>query len=163
MGVLAPWVAPPIDVVLGIPKGRVRPTSTAATIAFACAGLVVFVGARVLARARVVEAFKIPAGSMIPTLLVGDHIFVDKLVYRGRGPRRGEVMVFAFPENPRQDFIKRVIALPGDRLEVRDDQLVLNGAGVPRCAVGPWSYDDDVGQRHTGRLELERLDDEERT
>jgi signal peptidase I len=105
-------------------------------------------------RAEVIEAFKIPSGSMIPTLLVGDHIFVNKLAYgplvpftkrrvwNAMPPKRGDVIVFAFPENPEEDFIKRVIALPGDKLEVKDARVWLNDKPIPRCYVGRTSYAD---------------------
>ncbi|MBI2394507.1 MAG: signal peptidase I [Deltaproteobacteria bacterium] len=105
-------------------------------------------------RAFVIEAFKIPSGSMIPTLLVGDHIFVNKLAYgplipftqkrvwNAMPPKRGDVIVFAFPENPEEDFIKRVIALPGDKLEVKDARVWLNDKPIPRCYVGRTSYAD---------------------
>ena len=105
-------------------------------------------------RAFVIEAFKIPSGSMIPTLLVGDHIFVNKLAYgplipfthkrlwTSMPPSRGDVIVFAFPENPEEDFIKRVIALPGDKLEVREERIWLNDKPIPRCFVGRTSYVD---------------------
>ncbi len=86
-----------------------------------------------------VQAFKIPSGSMIPTLLVGDHILVNKMVYgvrnpitrhvwiHGRMPRRQEIIVFIFPENHKLDFIKRVIGLPGDRIEIRNKKVYVNG------------------------------------
>jgi signal peptidase I len=88
----------------------------------------------------------------------GDHIFVDKLAYRLRAPRRGEVMAFAFPERREQDFVKRVIAVSGDTLEARDGRPFINGWRVPSCRVGAFSY-VDVGQVHTGELEVEFLED----
>jgi signal peptidase I len=96
-------------------------------------------------RAFVVEAFKIPSGSMIPTLQVGDHIFVNKFIYgiripgtnikfgeQYRKPRRGEVIVFIYPKEPDKDFIKRIVAVEGDTVEVRDNQLYVNGQPVER-------------------------------
>jgi signal peptidase I len=96
-------------------------------------------------RAFVVEAFKIPSGSMIPTLQVGDHIFVNKFIYgvrvpwtnikigeHYREPRRGEVIVFIYPKEPDKDFIKRIVAIPGDTVEVRDNHLWVNGKAVER-------------------------------
>jgi signal peptidase I len=125
-------------------------------------------------RAFVVEAFKIPSGSMIPTLMVGDHIFVNKFsygpaipythsrVWTSMPPRRGDVMVFAFPEHPEQDFIKRVIAIEGDKLEVRRGHPVVNGWAVPSCRVGTWTYNDYDSPiaRHEGELFVEYLGDQ---
>lgn len=94
-------------------------------------------------RAFVVEAFKIPSGSMIPTLEIGDHIFVNKFLYglripftkvrffEWRQPRRGEVIVFINPCQPDKDFIKRIVAVEGDTVEVRCDLLYVNGEAVP--------------------------------
>ncbi|MGH9749104.1 MAG: signal peptidase I [Candidatus Polarisedimenticolia bacterium] len=93
-------------------------------------------------RTFVVQAFKIPTGSMEPNLLVGDHLLVNKFVYGPvaseiertllpmRAPRRGDIAVFKFPEEPERDFIKRVIGLPGDTVEVRDRQVSINGAPI---------------------------------
>lgn len=105
-------------------------------------------------RVFVFEAFKIPSGSMIPTLLVGDHIFVNKLKYgpqvpftdkrlgSSMPPARGDVIVFQFPEKLDDDFIKRVIALPGDKLEVKASRVYLNDKPIERCRVGRTSYVD---------------------
>jgi len=90
-------------------------------------------------RAYVIQAFKIPSGSMIPTLLVGDHIlvnkfifgtkipFTDKAVMAFRHPEKGDVIVFKYPENPKKDFIKRVIATEGDVIEEKNKVIYLNG------------------------------------
>lgn len=121
-----------------------------------------------LLRAFVVEAFKIPSGSMIPTLQVGDHIFVNKFIYGVRipftdiklgmdyrAPHRGEVVVFKWPKNPSIDFIKRVIAVPGDVVEIRDNQLIINGKPVPRHQVpGDCRYEDY--SEETGQWEERR-------
>ena len=100
-----------------------------------------------LLRAFVVEAFKIPSSSMIPTLEVGDHIFVNKFIYglripfttikffEFRKPKRGEVIVFIYPVQPEKDFIKRIVAVEGDRVEVRKDRVFVNGQPVDARAV----------------------------
>jgi signal peptidase I len=77
-------------------------------------------------------------------------------------PRRGDVIVFAFPEHPEQDFIKRVLAIPGDTLETRKGHPVINGWSVPNCLVGPWSYSELEGGAalHEGDLYVEYLDDQ---
>jgi signal peptidase I len=75
-----------------------------------------------------VQAFAIPAGSMIPTLLIGDHIYIDKSIQHGwKRPERGEVIVFRFPEDETKDFIKRVIGMPGDIVEIRNKNVYVNG------------------------------------
>lgn len=96
-----------------------------------------------LLRSFLVEPFKIPSSSMVPTLLVGDFILVNKFTYGIRlpvankkvvelgSPLRGDVMVFRFPEDPSLDYIKRVVGLPGDRVEYRNKRLSLNGVPVP--------------------------------
>src|SRR5512133_4007569 len=90
-------------------------------------------------RSFIVQAFKIPSGSMIPTLLIGDHLLVNKLVYRFRTPERGEVVVFKFPQDRKTDFIKRVVALPGDDVELADGELLVNGQPVAdtHASYGP--------------------------
>ncbi len=80
-----------------------------------------------LIRTFVVQAFKIPSGSMIPTLLVGDHILVNKFVYRFRDPKRGDVIVFKYPWDETRDFIKRVIAVGGEEVAMKGRTVFVNG------------------------------------
>ena len=100
------------------------------------------------------QPFSIPSGSMRPTLLEGDYLFVTKWAYGysrhslpfspplfdgriwGSDPERGDVVVFKFPPNPSLDYIKRVIGLPGDRIQMRSGVLYINGQEVPREKVG---------------------------
>lgn len=78
-------------------------------------------------RRSYVQAFRIPIGSMMPTLLAGDHVLIDKLIYRGgKSPERGNVIVFKYPEDEKKEFIKRVIGLPGDRIEIRNKEVLIN-------------------------------------
>ena len=93
-------------------------------------------------RTFVVQAFKIPSGSMLPTLQIGDHILVNKFIYGLRVPIYGtrffsffhpehqDVIVFVFPEDRDKDFIKRVIGIPGDTVEVRHKKVYLNGQPI---------------------------------
>ncbi len=80
-----------------------------------------------LIRTFIVQAFRIPSGSMIPTLLVGDHILVNKLAYRFGEPHRLDVVVFRFPLDHKKDYIKRVVGLPGDRLKIVNKVVFING------------------------------------
>jgi signal peptidase I len=81
-------------------------------------------------RTFVVQAFKIPSGSMLPTLQIGDHLLVNKFLYWFTDPQRGDVIVFKFPQDEARDFIKRVIALPGDKVEVRGKRVYVNDKPV---------------------------------
>jgi signal peptidase I len=82
-------------------------------------------------RTFVVQAFKIPSGSMLATLQIGDHILVNKFVYYFWPIQRGDIIVFKFPQDESRDFIKRVVGLPGDTVEMRGKELVVNGAPLP--------------------------------
>lgn len=116
-------------------------------------------------RSFIGEPFRIPSGSMLPTLLVGDFILVNKFAYGLRlpvvdtkimdvgAPARGDVIVFRYPEEPRVDFIKRVVGLPGDHVVYRDKQLFINGEAVPQEDAGPYgSYPVEALQRRRERL-----------
>lgn len=94
-------------------------------------------------RAFVVQAFRIPTGSMIPALLVGDQILVDKVEYRFRKPERFEVVVFKYPRDESRDFIKRVIGLPGETLEVRRRVVYIDGEPIGKpIGEGGYAYHD---------------------
>lgn len=81
-------------------------------------------------RAVIVQAFWIPSGSMIPTLLPGDRVLVCKFWYAFQEPKRGQVFVFKYPVDPKRDFVKRLIGLPGDKLEIRQGQVLINDKGI---------------------------------
>ncbi|HCO38945.1 MAG TPA: signal peptidase I [Aquificaceae bacterium] len=82
-------------------------------------------------RTFLVQAYNIPSGSMKPTLHVGDFILVNKLVYKLSEPQRGDIVVFKWPVNPQIDFIKRIIGMPGDTIEVKGEKVFINGKEVP--------------------------------
>ena len=104
-----------------------------------------------LLRSFLVEPFRIPSGSMMPTLLVGDFILVNKFTYGLKlpvintriadlgHPARGDVVVFRYPKDPSVDYIKRVIGLPGDKIAYRDKQLYVNGSPVKAELTGPYT------------------------
>lgn len=83
-------------------------------------------------RPFVVQAFYIPSRSMENTLLVNDHIFVNKFIYWLVAPQRWDIIVFEYPNNPRKDYIKRLVGLPGDTVAIRDHRVYINGRGVSR-------------------------------
>ena len=105
-----------------------------------------------LIRSFVVEPFKIPSGSMMPTLLAGDFILVNKYSYGLRvpilnntffeigHPQRGDVFVFHYPPDPSIDYIKRVVGVPGDKIAYRDKRLYINGKALQTDFVDDYSY-----------------------
>ncbi|HEF4742698.1 MULTISPECIES: signal peptidase I [Burkholderia] len=114
-------------------------------------------------RSFIVEPFKIPSGSMVPTLLVGDFILVNKFEYGLRMPitntkitqgsplARGDVVVFRYPKDESVDYIKRVIGLPGDTVAYQDKQLTINGQPVPETPLP--DYFDDERQNYAKQFE----------
>ncbi len=105
-------------------------------------------------RSFLVEPFKIPSGSMIPTLLVGDFILVNKFTYGIRlpvintkiidmgSPKRGDVMVFRYPVDPSLDYIKRVVGVPGDKISYQNKRLNVNGVELPTRAEADFLHRD---------------------
>jgi len=116
----------------------------------------------VVIRSFWLEPFRIPSGSMYPTLRVGDYLFVSKYsygysrysfpfglpIFEGRlkykEPQRGDVVVFKFPQNTHTDFIKRIIGLPGDKVQVKEGRLYINGEMVERVRNGSYIIDEYV-------------------
>lgn len=119
-----------------------------------------------LLRSFIFEPFRIPSGSMMPTLLIGDFILVNKYSYGARlpvlntkilevaEPKRGDVVVFRFPKNPTVDYIKRVIGLPGDRIAYFDKKLYINGEAAPQVSLGSYSGQGQ-GETMSGTEQLE--------
>lgn len=87
------------------------------------------------------KAFDIPAGSMMPTVLVGDHLLAGTLA-AGAIPERGSVVIFKYPRDNRTDYIKRIVGLAGDRIQMRHGQLVINGRPVQRELLGDYVAND---------------------
>jgi signal peptidase I len=130
-------------------------------------------------RAFVIEPYRIPSGSMFPTLLIGDHLFVNKFVYGIkipftdirlpglREPERGDVVVFTVaklggqtfpadrrPDLPREEFVKRIVGLPGDHIEFRHEGVYVNGEKIPSQPL-PEDFEDDQGRvLHRNEVEM---------
>jgi signal peptidase I len=122
--------------VLVLPASSFRKVPGAHLALFAVGAIAFTVFAQVMVRAHVVEPYRIAGGAMQPTLLPEEHVAIDKGAFRGRSPERGELVIVGSPENPQIHYIERVIALPGDRVEVVDGHPVINGWQVPRCRLG---------------------------
>jgi signal peptidase I len=120
--------------------------------------LIIAVVLALFVRTWVFQAFKIPTGSMEPNLLIGDHLIVNKMIFSPaatgleravlptRQVRRGDIIVFKYPKEPDRDFIKRVIGLPGDRLELRRKVLYINGEPLTE----PYAHLDEPASDSAG-------------
>lgn len=89
------------------------------------------------------QPFNVPSGSMIPTLMIGDYFFVSKTAYGE--PKRGDVVVFKLPRDNETDYVKRLIGLPGDRIQMRDGVLYINGVEVPKVRIGDFAHEKGEG------------------
>src|SRR3569832_1042223 len=119
-------------------------------------------------RSFLVEPLRIPYGNMITTLWVGDYILVNKFAYVIRlpvvnlkfidicKPQRGDVVVFRYPEVPSTDYIKRIVGLPGDRIEYHDKTVFINGTTMPQQNVGPYTEECN-GVPLPARLQVESI------
>lgn len=120
-------------------------------------------------RSFLFEPFKIPSGSMIPTLWIGDFIAVNKYAYGLRvpvlnyrflevgDPERGDVVVFRYPVDERVNYIKRVVGLPGDTVTYRNKTLFINGDPVVQDTIGPWSG-EGLNRNAPGRRPIRKLE-----
>lgn len=155
-GMLAAWALIAVGLFMFVAGKKFLATNTLLVEYYEA--IVMAVGIALVVRTFLVEPFKIPSGSMIPTLLVGDYLFVSKMAYGHRipfmrerifmssGPKRGDVAVFEYPQDPRKDYIKRIIGLPGDHVTYRNKRLYLNGEPVGYEATGQFSYKNEQGQ-----------------
>ena len=122
-----------------------------------------------MVRSFLIEPFKIPSGSMIPTLLIGDFILVNKFTYGIRlpvankkivalnDPQRGDVMVFRYPEDLSVDYIKRIVGVPGDKIEYRNKRLTINGKAAPTVDAGNYlEVEADLNYQNL-KLHMEEL------
>jgi signal peptidase I len=111
-----------------------------------------------------IQAFKIPSGSMIPTLVIGDKLMVNKLRYGPKvrfthnrlpgfsKPHRGDIIVFTYPDDPKRDFIKRLIAFGGESVEIRDGDIYINGQRIDDPAVKKNYYYNRGNYGQEGRM-----------
>jgi signal peptidase I len=92
-------------------------------------------------KANIVQAYKIPASSMMETIQIGDHVLANKLIYKISEPKRGDIIIFPFPKDPSKDFIKRIIGLGGETIEIKDKTVIVNGNVLQE----PYAFYSDTG------------------
>src|SRR5215217_5647959 len=119
------------------PEERRSPKKGGGFVEFLVILIIAFALVFGLVRPFILEAFYIPSESMVPTLEIGDRVFVNKFVYRFSEPERGDIVVFASTEDDKEDLIKRVVGVPGDEIQVQGGTLYVNGERQEEPYVNP--------------------------
>ncbi|MFZ0930289.1 MAG: signal peptidase I [Syntrophobacteraceae bacterium] len=99
-------------------------------------------------RANVLQAFKVPSSSMSPGILPGDHVLLNKAIYKKKAPQHSDVVIFTYPDDRRLNYVKRIVALPGDTVEMRDNVLLVNDLPLdrPLAPASAWDFKTDDTQ-----------------
>jgi len=153
-----------------------EPKPAARGLRSAIGQLVIIIGMVLLTKTVAAEAYYVPSGSMQPTLLIGDELIVSKFSYGysrfslplpvgpahaerlfGRMPKRGDVVVFRLPRDPSQSYVKRVVGLPGDRVQMREGRLLINGVMLPVRRAGTGLVEMEDGGTEPAAREIETL------
>ena len=153
-----------------------EPKPAARGLRSAIGQLVIIIGMVLLTKTVAAEAYYVPSGSMQPTLLIGDELVVSKFSYGysrfslplpvgpahaerlfGRMPKRGDVVVFRLPRDPSQSYVKRVVGLPGDRVQMREGRLLINGVMLPVRRAGTGLVEMEDGGTEPAAREIETL------
>ena len=153
-----------------------EPKPAARGLRSAIGQLVIIIGMVLLTKTVAAEAYYVPSGSMQPTLLIGDELIVSKFSYGysrfslplpvgpahaerlfGRMPKRGDVVVFRLPRDPSQSYVKRVVGLPGDRVQIREGRLLINGVRLPVRRAGTGLVEMEDGGTEPAAREIETL------
>ena len=108
--------------------------------------LVWAVGLALVIRTFIMAPFKIPSGSMRPTLMEGDRILVNKFLYHLRPPQRGDIIIFRYPEDPKRPFVKRLVGTGGDTVEIQDGTVLVNGKPLDGAGIFRTNHYYNQGQ-----------------
>ena len=104
------------------------------------------IGREIVIRDNFFQAFKTPEGSMLPSILVNDHILLNKSIYLRQSPQMGDIVIFVYPNDRSKDFIKRIVALPGDSVEMKNNVLYINDIALNYLEIDPQDLSEIKGQ-----------------